>query len=106
MPKPTDPEVWLYALAGTVDYALNALDDGTLTADEALMFIRKARREYMDAAQADASAAVAAAEVPDELAPPGWTTTPGGYQVPADLDDDPALWTGEDRDRSAEDGAR
>jgi hypothetical protein len=26
---------------------------------------------------------------------PGWTTTPAGYVVPADLDDDPRLWTGE-----------
>lgn len=28
-------------------------------------------------------------------APAGWTTTPAGYVVPDDLDDDPRLWTGE-----------
>lgn len=31
---------------------------------------------------------------PDNVTP-GWTTTPAGYLVPADLDDDPRLWTGE-----------
>lgn len=27
--------------------------------------------------------------------PPGFVVTAGGFEVPGDLDDDPALWTGE-----------
>lgn len=70
MTQPTEPELRLYNLAGTVDGALNAYGNGTLTADEALQHIYVSYVKYKDAARADASAAVAAAEVPDELASP------------------------------------
>jgi hypothetical protein len=68
MTELTESERRLYELAGVVDGALIAHGDGIATAEEALVTIRKAHRQYMDAARADASAAVAAAEVPDELA--------------------------------------
>ncbi|HEX6969417.1 MAG TPA: hypothetical protein VF174_11500 [Micromonosporaceae bacterium] len=102
MTQPTDRDLrllpCLYRLAEAVNDALTSHRDGTRTVYGALGHISWAFSRYQDAVRApDASAAAAAAEVPDELAPPGWTTTPGGYQVPADLDDDPALWTGEDR---------
>jgi hypothetical protein len=72
MTQPTDRDLrllpCLYRLADAVNDALISHRDGTLTVDGALEHISWAFSRYQDAVRADASAAAAAAEVPDELA--------------------------------------